>query len=244
MKQPIFYTAGQTAALRYAGNRLQQWGHDVSPVPTEYVTHLLLPVPSFESPGMLKGSVTLSGILKNLPENITILGGNLPELPYRRVDFLADEYYLTENAAITAHCAVKLVQRQYPDIIRDVPVLIIGWGRIGKQLVPLLKAMGAIVTVAVRKECDIAALQAIHCNAVLLSRLAPQQYRILINTAPAPVLDEKDCLPDGLLLDLASFRGIAGSRVLWARGLPNQDAPAASGNLIAKTALRYALGKE
>ena len=45
-------------------------------------------------------------------------------------------------------------------------------------------------------------------------------------------------------MDLASVRGISGDRVIWARGLPNQDAPEESGMLIAKTALRFALGKE
>lgn len=244
MKQPIFYTAGDTDALRYARNRLQQWGYAISPVPTEQVTHLLLPVPSFESPGILKGGASLSDILKTLPENITILGGGLPALPYRYADFLKDEFYLTENAAITAHCAVKLVQQKYSGVLKDVPVLIIGWGRIGKQLVPLLNATGAIVTVAVRKKRDVEALQSIHCNATLISHLCPKQYRIILNTAPALILQEKDAQPDALLIDLASVQGIQGNRVLWARGLPNKDAPQISGNLIAKTALRYALGKE
>lgn len=244
MKQPIFYTAGCTDALRYARNRLQQWGYTISPIPTEHVTHLLLPVPSFESPGILKGGTALSDILKTLPENITILGGGLPALPYRCIDFLKDEFYLTENASITAHCAVKLVQQLYSGILKDVPVLIIGWGRIGKQLVQLLKALGAIVTVAVRKASDMEALQSIHCNATLLCHLHPERYRIILNTAPAPILQADNAQSDALLIDLASIQGIQGSRVLWARGLPNKEAPQLSGNLIAKTALRYALGKE
>ena len=45
-------------------------------------------------------------------------------------------------------------------------------------------------------------------------------------------------------MDLASVRGIAGDRVDHALALPGKDAPQESGNLIAKTALRYALGKE
>lgn len=244
MKQPIFYTAGSTEALRSAQRNLQHWGYDVSPIPTEYVTHLLLPVPSFDTPDILKGGQQLSRILTNLPENITILGGNLPPLPYRCADFLQDEYYLKENASITAHCTMKLLQQHYPDILKDVPVLVIGWGRIGKELATLLKAMQATVTVAVRKKSYIQAMQKQHTDAVLLSQLVPKQYRIIINTAPAPVLHESEAAARALLIDLASIKGIEGDRVLWARGLPNKDAPESSGALIAKTALRYALRKE
>ena len=46
------------------------------------------------------------------------------------------------------------------------------------------------------------------------------------------------------ITDLASVKGIAGDNVIWARGLPGKDAPEESGTLIAKTVLRYALGKE
>ena len=244
MKQILFYTAGHTEALRFARKRLESWGYALSPTPSEKVTHLLLPVPSFEEPGVLKGGTPLSHVLKALPERITILGGGLPELPCRCVDFLKDEYYLMENAAITAQCAAALAQQEWKTNLKNVPVLIIGWGRIGKQLVPRLKELGAAVTVAVRKERDMLALQAERCDAVLLPRLQPDRYCIVFNTAPAPVLDAADTKPEALLIDLASVPGIIGNNVLWARGLPNKYAPEASGNLIAKTALRFALGKE
>ena len=244
MKQPIFYTAGCSEALSFARNQLQQWGYVVSPIPSEHITHLLLPIPSFENANILKGGSPLTDVLKTLPENITILGGHLPELPYHCIDFLKDEYYLTENAAITAQCALKLIQQKIPGILQDVPILVIGWGRIGKHLVRILRSLGANVTAAVRKERDLLALQTEQCNVVYLNQLIPKNYRIVINTAPAAVLNEKDCHSHALLMDLASQRGIEGNRVIWARGLPNKEAPQASGNLIAKTALRYALGKE
>lgn len=244
MKQILFYTAGQTDALQFARKRLETWGYGLSPTPSEKVTHLLLPVPSFEEPGILKGGVSLSPVLEALPERITILGGGLPELSYRCVDFLKNEYYLMENAAITAQCAVSLAQQRWRANLKNVPVLIIGWGRIGKQLVPRLQELGAAVTVAVRKERDMLALQAEGCKAVLLPQLQPEEYCIVFNTAPAPVLDAADAKPEALLIDLASVAGIIGDGVLWARGLPNKCAPEASGNLIAKTALRFALGKE
>lgn len=243
MNQPIFYTAGETDALHHAQNRLLQWGYTISPIPSTHVTHLLLPVPSFDSPDILKGGQRLSDTLKHLPENITIFGGNLPELPYRSVDFLKDEFYLQENAGITAQCALKILEQQ-PGSLKNAAVLLIGWGRISKRLLPLLKEKGAAVTVAVRKEEILSHLQKTGKRAVLISHWSAAQYDIIINTAPATLLDESETDPRAFLMDLASVQGITGSRVLWARGLPNKEAPEASGTLIAKTALRYAIGKE
>lgn len=243
MTQPVFFTAGDTDALRHARNQLLQWGYEVSPIPSKRVTHLLLPVPSFDKPGILKGNLPLDQALENLPTDLTIMGGNLPELPYKCVDFLKDEYYLEENASITAHCTMKLLQHRSV-CLSGTRVLVIGWGRIGKRLASLLRAQGASVSVAVRKASDADALTRLGYDAVAISRWDLTQYAIIINTAPAFLLNESETEPKSLLIDLASVRGIGGNRVIRARGLPNRDAPDVSGILIAKTALRYALGKE
>ncbi len=244
MKQPIFYTAGDSPALLHAKNCLTGWGFDVSPIPSDHVTHLLLPVPSFQEPGVLKGGRPLQQVLKDLPENITIIGGNLPQIPYRAIDLLKDEYYLMENAAITAHCALKRILARHTGILQQVPVLIIGWGRIGRHLAALMQSLGADVTVATRKEASRYELQRQHYRAVEPGKWDLKQYRIIINTAPASVMRQEEARTDALLMDLASVRGIAGDRVDHALALPGKDAPAESGNLIAKTILRYALERE
>lgn len=244
MSKIVFCTYGSSPALLHARNRLDSWGYAVTPTPSESVTHLLLPVPSLEDNGRVKGAGPLSQILPLLPTDVTVFGGNLGPLPCAAVDFLKDEYYLTENAAITAQCAVELVQKHLRNPLRGTTALIIGWGRIGKHLASLLSAADAAITVAVRKERDLRALTGLGIHAVFLSELKPFPFQLILNTAPAPVLDEADADPDAVLIDLASVKGIHGSRVIWARGLPGKDAPELSGALIAKTALRYAHGKE
>lgn len=242
MKGSVFYTAGASDALQHAKRRLQQWGYVFSPIPSEHVTHLLLPVPSFDAPDVLKGGQIFSQVLRHLSENVTIFGGNLPPLPYRSVDFLQDEDYLCENAAITARCVCRIVRQKCE--LQDAAVLVIGYGRIGKCLLPLLKAQGAYVTTAVRKERDLSHLRENGESAVHIPLWDTRRYDIIINTAPAALLDEKQAHPDALLMDLASVRGIAGERVLWARGLPSKMAPDESGTLIAKTVVRCLSGKE
>lgn len=236
MKQIVFSTLGSTPALIHARNRLQAWGYAVANSWQDTsVTHILLPVPTAD---------TLNGMIGQIPPHATLLGGMLPPLPCQAIDLLQDEFYLAENAAITAHCAISLTLRQLQKPMSGLPVLVIGWGRIGKCLCQSLRGMGAEVTMAVRKESDAAMLQALGFHAGALSDLSPDQYNIIYNTAPNHVLDEKDAHPDAILIDLASQAGISGERVIWARGLPNKMMPESSGMLIAKTALRYALRKE
>lgn len=243
MKRICFCTAGASPALTYARNQLMDWGYAVTGKPEDAVTHLLLPVPSLEESGAIRGGAAWEEFLPQLPPQVTVLGGGLPELPCKSVDFLKDAYYVGENAAITARCAMDILSRRAGSVA-DAAVLVIGWGRIGKSLTQLLPAAGARVTVAARNPDDRAALRAMHIPATAFPIADANRFDIIINTVPAPVLHSRDAAENALLLDLASIRGISGERVLWERGLPGRMAPEASGTLIAKTALRYALEKE
>ena len=242
MNGQFFFTAGNSAALSRAEQQLTMRGYTFLPFPKPVVTHLLLPVPSLEIGDTLRGGGNLSVILSRLPEDITIIGGNLPELPgYRVYDLLKDENYVAENAYITAHCALRLTLEKLSTTLRNSKVLIIGWGRIGKCLAAMLKALEADVTVAARKETDRAMLNALGYYAIDTQNMNAENFNIIYNTAPAMVLPEtpNDCLK----IDLASLPGIGGQDVIWAKGLPGKDAPEASGDLIAKTVMGY-LSKE
>lgn len=246
MNGPIFYSAGHTDALRHAVTILREKGCQFSPQPDGTVTHLLLGVPSFEPDGTLKGGGSLLPLLDALSPDVTVFGGNLssPLLSGRKtVDLLADPLYLAENADITAHCGVKLAVSRLPVILKGCPVLVIGWGRIGKCLARLLRQMGAIVTVAARQESHRAMLLTLGYDAEDSTALGYGllRYRLIFNTVPSTVLPKEaleHCRPDCLKIDLASKLGIEAPDVIWARGLPNKDAPESSGTLIARTILR------
>lgn len=239
-----FYTAGYTAALSYAVNFLKSQDYTILSRPEE-ATHLLLPVPSFEPDGRIKGGGALDALLARLPKSITVLGGNLdrPELTnYNTIDFLQDPLYLAQNANITAHCALKLAMAKLPVTLWNCQSLVIGWGRIGKCLAQLLRQLGADVTVAARKDTDRAMLAALGYRTADTAQLDTTPFRVIFNTVPAMI----SALSPGeaLKIDLASTLGLGSSDVIWARGLPNKDAPESSGALIARTAIRIAVGKE
>ncbi len=245
MNMPLVFPVGETPACNFAGKFLKESRWEVTDHLSPDITHLLLDVPSFRAPGVLRSGEKIKFLLEKLPAGITVIGGNLkdPALDgYRKMDLLSDPVYLAKNAAITAHCALMVAGKRLDTVYPDTPTLIIGWGRIGKCLGVLLRKLGAPVTIAVRKETDWALLQALGYDAVSLDGLPPllPRLRLIFNTAPAAFLTEETAslAKNALKIDLASIPGIPGEDVIPARGLPGIYASESSGRLIAETAFR------
>jgi len=230
----FFTTKGHSAALEHAANELISAGW----TRTDGASVVLLPVPSFDPSGKLKGG----GDLQDLPQGAWIVGGNLqhPALKgHPCLDLLRNHLYLSENAAITAHCALCIIMENLPVILDGCPILVVGWGRIGKCLVRLLRHLGAKITVAARSEADRALLEALGYQSADSTREIPgmEDFRVIVNTVPHMVLPKEKlgaCQHGCIKIDLASTPGIAGDDVIHARGLPNMDAPESSGKLIAR----------
>lgn len=246
MKQRLFFAARCSNALNIAADELEKRGVSIAEAPSEDVTHLLLPVPCRLT------TDELNAVLDPLPKDITVLGGflNRPELAgYRCFDLLADEKYLAENAMITAYCALNIAAERMRVTWEQCPVLILGWGRIGKCLGKLLKALGADVSIAARRETDRAMIAALDYDAEDINDLGYilGRYKVIFNTVPYPILSEEQvshCRANCLKIELASTPGIAGDGVIDARGLPGKFAPESSGALIARTVLRLCARKE
>lgn len=242
MYQHCVCCAGKTPALKYARGFLEAAGVPVTDNPTWDTKHVLLDVPSFR-PGLWTEKA-LDTLLSSLPREIRVWGGNLnhPALAgFRTVDFLQNEEYLLENAVITAQCTIPIAESLLNAPWEAVPVLIIGWGRIGKALAAMLKDKGCIVTVASGTQQHRFAAEEQGFSAIDSHNLtdALPTMRLIVNTAPAKVLSKEDVslCPDSVKIDLASVKGIEGDDVHWARALPGRYAPERSGFLIAKTFL-------
>ncbi len=231
----------RSEAIRYAARYLADLGIAVTDKCAPDVTHVLLPVPSFSG-----GDEYLAHLLTKLPDDVILSGGNLhsPLIEgYRSVDFLQDPYYLADNAAITAQCTIKILERQLEADLTDKRVLVIGWGRIGKCLCPLLQEKGASISVAARKTTDLAMIHALGYESISITDAAEETMRfdIILNTVPVLLFPQIQTKPDCLLLELASKPGMTGERIFDARGLPGKIAPAKSGTLIAKTFIRLSI---
>jgi len=235
----LIYPIGMTAACTHACTILKSYGFSLVDHPTPEATHLLLDVPSFR-PG---AEEMLLRLLPMLPPTVTIIGGNLdhPILEeYQTLDLLKNEVYLCKNAAITADCALRIAAPLLHTTFADSPTLIIGWGRIAKCLAAMLKALGASVTIAARKEKDRAMAAALGYGAQDTANLDLKSFSLLYNTAPEPIAEETQLTPFPKLvkIDLASRPGLSGKDIHIARGLPGIHTPISSGRLIAETILK------
>lgn len=246
MESVLVYPGGSTPASHYAAEALKASGVPVIDHPSPEITHLLLDVPSFGPDGALRGGGEVRRLLAMLPPSVTVAGGNLhhPALTgYRVLDMLADPQYVAENAAITADCALQVAAEKMPFVYADCPVLIIGWGRIGKCLGQMLKALGAEVTVGARKAADRAMLTALGYKAVDTAAMGKRlsRFRVIFNTAPETILsgEEMAQCTKAVKIDLASQLALPGDDVIWAKGLPGVYAPESSGKRIAWTLLKH-----
>lgn len=232
MPNVLIYPIGTTDACRYAAAHLQTAGVPIIDHPSPEITHLLLDIPcKCDLP-------QLTYTLSMLPDDVTVIGGNL-KLPQNKVwDFLQDENYLCCNAAITAHCALKVIMSQLKSTLPETRTLILGWGRIGKCLSKLLYSIDCPVTVAARNPKDRAMLSALGYRTHDITDQNLIDFDLLINTVPDMILPEDPCSRI-LTFDLASNSRISGSHVIAARGLPGTCAPISSGNLIVRTILSY-----
>ena len=237
MESYCIYFPTDDPVMNVARNILENEGLQAVTIPNKRVTHMLLPVPSFDRSGNFKCSTPLPQLLSDLPENLIILGGNLDKISCSKLDLLQDPFYLAQNAYITAHGALKLAAQCLPMTFRDADPLVIGWGRIGQHLAQLLKAHGATVTVAARDSQKRALAASLGYKVCDISQIAPYKHHLIFHTAPAPVLSETK--PGILKIDLASHPGMAGEDVWIAPGLPGKETPYSAGKLIAHTVLRH-----
>ena len=125
-------------------------------------------------------------------------------------DYFSNEAYVLKNAYITSQGALRLLLETTSDFLVGKKVLITGFGRIGKSLAGMLKAIGMKVFVAVRSE--IAATEAAACGFEVfkISQTASTlfYYDYIFNTVPERIFEKnhiKHIRDDAYYFELASF---------------------------------------
>ena len=123
---------------------------------------LILPMRAFFAERLCIGTEAVEAA--RLPELLApeaiLVGGWFPEpvedwLRANRIrcrSVLEVERYQIRNAAATAEAATGLLMEAMDRTVLGARILVIGWGRIGKQLAGRLHSLGAEVTVAARRE--------------------------------------------------------------------------------------------
>ncbi len=208
------------------------------------------------------GEVKLLGVLRLAEPDAIIIGGKLPEHFVSAArekglsvyDLLSIEALEIKNAHITAEAAVSVAMNTLCRTVSGANIAITGFGRISKQLARLFSALGARVTVAARKDSDLAFAETFLYETVKIegeswSNHLASGYDIIFNTVPNMIfnriflekIDKKT-----MLVELASVPGgfdlcaahELGSNISWAPSLPGKYAPESAGELIADSIIK------
>ena len=185
---------------------------------------------------LLLGGKIDPGIQEAAKEN------NIPLLDY----FDCEELQI-KNAVPTAEGAVEIAMRTLPITVFGSKAMVLGYGRIGRVLSAMLKGIGAEVTVAARRQEDLAYAtvnghQAVRFGGEDFTK-AVSQAEVVFNTVPARILDKTLIERLGrcyLIVDLASGKGgtdfdsaeACGVQAVHALVLPGKVAAETAGNII------------
>ena len=256
--------------LAQDGHRVRTWGLGLptdEASPTGGAQAVILPLPAEEGEflrtPLSESSLSRTELLDLLPSGSLVLAGRpSQELVMgawakgcRVMDYYGSEELAIANAVPTSEGAIRLAMEVLPVTLRGTPILVLGYGRIGKILCEQLRGLGSRVTVGARKSTDLAWLAAQGFPALRSDRLDQAEltgFPLLINTVPALLLDRAvlDRLsPQAAVLDLASAPGGVdreaareiGIQVLTAPGLPGRQAPATAA-LAIREAIYHLLG--
>ncbi len=178
---------------------------------------IILPMPSTKG-GMIpllsmETAYPLETVLRGMRQGAVLVGGFLEGVPDKAginvINLLASERFAQANAWPTAEGAIRIALERTERTLKGSRCTVLGYGRIGKDLVKLLMSFGAdVVATARRPEQleDISALGvlAVHTND-LLEACADSNF--IFNTIPSVLLDEdklRKLRRDVVIIDLAS----------------------------------------
>lgn len=166
----------------------------------------------------------------------------------RIIDYSKDENFLDRNAYITAECSISLVLDKLKKSLSESKCAVIGYGRIGKHLCAMLKALNSSVTVFARREQSRKEAQDMGYSAGEISELLDDNYDVILNTVPSRIISKstsdkisKQCI----VLDLASMPGGFEDEKYPERALalPGKMMPISAGRAIFNFVYEYILNE-
>jgi len=227
---------------------------------------LILPIPisrdGFHISTPLAGSrvnFEINDILDLTAPNAVIVGGyvsdyirsHIEERHLRVFDYNDSDSFQILNSISTAEGALEIAMRELPVTIRGTKAAVFGFGRCGRTLAALLRAVGADVTVSARSDSALAWAEVEGCQTCHISKFhtVAQDFPLVFNTVPYPVIGKEilSTLPEeSVIIDIASLPGgidpsavVPDSiSVIFAGGLPGKTSPKSAGEIVGQSVLR------
>lgn len=165
-------------------------------------------------------------------------------------DYFISEPLTVKNAILTAEAAISIAIQSTKNSIFNSKSLVIGYGRIGRQLAKYLKVMGSHVTATSRDDGTRAIIDAegfISLDTAQISNVCGD-FDYIFNTVPFPVMDKEffaKCKNTVFVEDLATNSGCDlnaalenGINASVYSGLPGKYSPCSAAEYIALEILR------
>ena len=192
----------------------------------------------------------------------TLAGGCIPEdvetrLKGRNIrvfDVMKDLRWIKINSALTAEGLLGTIIKNTPFSLKNAKLLLLGYGSCGKAISSYVSALWASVTVYDNSAIALyeADRNGFACLTAHTLQREPEQWDLVVNTVPAPILDEKllsRFAPDCIFFDIASAPGgftpsimeRLGLTLHQCPGIPGTDTPKTAGYLLAELVLKELL---
>ena len=211
---------------------------------------VLLPVPTTKDRKFVTGTdIGLEETLLNISGGSVLVGYALPgeykaaaeALGAEVIDLAIDEAFLRENAYLTALGALGYIITTSKKEIGGLSFGIIGYGRIGKEMLRLLLFLGARVRVYTGREETALMLASLGVAATVGYECELSSLDILINTAPCDLSHITILpIPSGVrIIELASGENFGGNaQVERLAALPERAFPESAADTYARAVKR------
>ena len=203
--------------------------------------------------------ITLDEVFSGLSKDSLLLCGKLSDCLREKAkslhlffeDYYENELFLNENAYITAEGALSLAMERLDIAVKNCPVMIVGGGRIAKNLFLLLSAMNAKVCFCARNDYDLRWAEALGAKTLDLAsdtsdiENAVEKSRVIFNTVPVQVIPDcafEKAKKELIYIELAGDEALIspvltkkGIYTVCAKALPSKYAPQSAGLLLYDT---------
>ena len=211
---------------------------------------LLLPIPTSRDNTYITSTSTPVSDIGEMARHCSLVAGyNIPrgviDGSVRVYDGALDEEFLEKNAILTARGALGYILTQWQRDISDMKIGVIGYGRIGREMLRLLLLFGVDTTLYTRRKSVAIEL----CEAGISAELielgdCPTGLDILINTTPERLVDQSKLESKTEIIDLASGNIFEpGERLIKMASIPDKMYPESAGRLYAEGILSHLRGE-
>ena len=206
---------------------------------------LLLPIPTTKDNEYIFGTdIRLAEIESMTEDDSLLVGYRLPgglNIRGRRLDVSLDGEFQGQNAQLTALGCLGYLLTHSEITIPERKIGIVGYGRIGSRLLRLLLMLGCSVKVYTTRASVADELCRMGIGAVIMD--GAEDYSgidLLINTAPARLIDQSRLAEQVRIIELASGDNFDGdSRLVRLPSIPERMYPISAGRVYADAVIRH-----